>query len=132
MKPLQLCIFILKNNRSVSGFSFYNVFDTSPIITFNIRFPPISDNNYFSFTIHFPIRIFDAFNCIVSNSLFPGVIPRLLFILFSIRGIRFSLSVKMSYSSKMFPTLITFLVLPNFLNHVIASSFTHFCHWVII
>ena len=78
-------------------------------------FPPISDNNYFIlFPIYLFIHIFDAFNCLASNSICRGVVPRIIFVLFPIRTIHFSLTINMSYLPLNFPTLITFMVLPFF------------------
>ena len=94
-------------------------------------FPPISDNNYFSYSIRFLLYIFGDFNHLAYNYLCLGVISIYLFVLFPIRAIFFSSTLNMSYFSLILPTLINFLVLPNFLNHVIACYFTKFSHWVI-
>ena len=81
-KPLRLCIFI---HSFLSFCIFYFIFTTFWSFTCkNLQhiFPPIYDNNYFYFSILFSIRIFDAFNRLVSNSLCPGFISRLIFPIF--------------------------------------------------
>ena len=84
----------------------------------------IHDNNYLYFLISFLIHILDVFDRLSSNSTCLGVIPRLLYVIFSIRAIRFSSNVKISYLSLLFPKLIGFLDIPNFLNNVTACYFT--------
>ena len=60
-------------------------------------FPPISENNYFSSSFCFLICIVYVFNCLAYISLCFRFISRLLFMLFPIRAISFSSTVKMSY-----------------------------------
>ena len=125
MKPLQLCIFINNFLSFCLWFFFLQPFLCFFCNTLQHIFPPIYDNNYFSFSIRFLILIFDAFVRLASNSLCLVVTARLIFTLFPIKAIHFSSTVKMSYFSVIFPPLITFLVLSKNLNHVIACSFTN-------
>ena len=77
MKPLQLCIFI---HNFLSLYLCY-------LITFwcfackNLQhiFPPIYDNNYFSFSIHFLIQILSPFNRLIYSSLYHGFVSKAYF-----------------------------------------------------
>ena len=57
-------------------------------------------------------------------TLFHGVISMLIFVLFTIKAIRFSPTVKISSLLFIFPTLINPLDIPNFLKHETAYFFT--------
>ena len=122
MKSLQLCTFIHDFYRSVSVFFFFITFWCFACNNFQHIFPPIFHNNYYSYSICFLVRIFYAFNRLTCISLCFGVISRLIFVSFPKRDIFFP-TVIMSYLSLILPILITFLVLPNFLSHVIACSY---------
>ena len=108
----------------VYDFTFYN------LLMINLQepktyFPPISDNKYFSYSFRFLICIFDAFNCIASNYLSPGAISGLLFVLFPIRDISFSLTVKMSFLTN-FPNLDNFFGSSQFFESCDSLSFCQF------
>ena len=130
MKPLQLCIFIHDFLSFCICFFLVLIFWCFNCKNLQRIFPPISDNNSFYFSIRFLISIFYAFIHLTSNSLCPGVISRLIFVLFPIRDICFYSTVKNIIFFTNFPSLGHFFGSYQFLNDVIACSFPIFYHWV--
>ena len=95
IKPLHLFIFVLFYCY-VSDFSFIT-FCCFTCKNFRYLFSPISDNNYFSFSIRFSIRILADFNHYLSISLFRGVIYRIFFVIFPLYALCFYWVINMSY-----------------------------------
>ena len=116
MKPLQLCIFIHNLWSLCLYFFLFITFLCFNGMNLQHILPPISDNHHFSFSIFFLILILDAFNHLASNYLCLWFNSRILYVLFPISSIHFSSTVNISSLSIIFPTLITFLDLPNFWN----------------
>ena len=114
LKLLQLCIFI---HNVLSFYLCFSIFITLWCLTCNNlqhTFPPISDNNYFSFYIPFLIRILDVFNCLAYISLRFKFNSRPIFVLFTIRDPRFSLTVKMPSLPQIYQPWSIFWFFPMF------------------
>ena len=84
-------------NFSVSVFLLFMTFWCFTWKNFQHIFPPISDNNSFSFSIIFLIQILAAFNCRASNSISHGLISRLIHVLLPLCDMFLSLTVNMLY-----------------------------------
>ena len=90
------------------------------ISTSEILNPPISDNNYFYFSICFFIRILDILNCHYSRYISCVVISRILLVPYTLGARIFSWYLKISFFPLDFPMLVLLKTINWY--HIIGNS----------